>query len=72
MCQYVFLINSIFCLFLHLLTLSCCAFSLLGLGMPKGISFSDVMDTSATVHWKIPRNQVDSYRVTYVPIQGGK
>ncbi|XP_056601837.1 tenascin isoform X1 [Triplophysa dalaica] len=42
-----------------------------GLGTPKGISFSDVMDTSATVHWKLPGNQVDSYRVTYVPIQGG-
>ncbi|XP_059404296.1 tenascin-like isoform X5 [Carassius carassius] len=42
-----------------------------GLGTPKGIRFSDVTDTSATVHWTLPRNRVDSYRVTYVPIQGG-
>ncbi len=34
--------------------------------------FSDVTDTSATVHWTLPRTHVDSYRVTYVPIQGGK
>lgn len=43
-----------------------------GLGTPKGIRFSDVTDTSATVHWTLPRNRVDSYRVTYVPVQGGK
>ncbi|XP_026102448.1 tenascin-like isoform X2 [Carassius auratus] len=42
-----------------------------GLGTPKGIRFSDVTDTSAAVHWILPRNRVDSYRVTYVPIQGG-
>uniref|UniRef100_A0A8C2JEL7 Tenascin C n=1 Tax=Cyprinus carpio TaxID=7962 RepID=A0A8C2JEL7_CYPCA len=42
-----------------------------GLGTPKGIRFSDVTDTSATVHWTLPRNRVDSYRVTYVPVQGG-
>ncbi|XP_051750842.1 tenascin isoform X2 [Ctenopharyngodon idella] len=42
-----------------------------GLGTPKGIRFSDVTDTSATVHWTMPRTRVDSYRVTYVPIQGG-
>lgn len=43
-----------------------------GLGTPKGIRFSDVTDTSATVHWTMPRTHVDSYRVTYVPVQGGK
>ncbi|XP_053336644.1 tenascin isoform X1 [Clarias gariepinus] len=43
-----------------------------GLGTPKGIRFSDVTDTSATVHWTIPRYRVDSYRVTYVPIHGGR
>ncbi|XP_016369956.1 tenascin-like [Sinocyclocheilus rhinocerous] len=42
-----------------------------GLGTPKEIRFSDVTDTSATVHWTLPRTHVDSYRVTYVPIQGG-
>ncbi|XP_030647349.1 tenascin isoform X2 [Chanos chanos] len=42
-----------------------------GLGTPKGIRFSDVTDTSATVHWRMPRARVDSYRVIYVPIEGG-
>ncbi|CAM4542796.1 unnamed protein product [Leuciscus chuanchicus] len=42
-----------------------------GLGTPKGIRFSDVTDSSATVHWTMPRTHVDSYRVTYVPVQGG-
>ncbi|XP_066509409.1 tenascin-like [Hoplias malabaricus] len=42
-----------------------------GLGTPKGIRFSEVTDTSATVHWTVPRARVDSYRVVYVPIQGG-
>ncbi|KAK5909243.1 hypothetical protein CesoFtcFv8_003191 [Champsocephalus esox] len=41
------------------------------LGSPKGIRFSDVTDTSATVHWVVPRARVDSYRVTYVPAYGG-
>ena len=42
------------------------------LGTPAGIRFSDVTDTSATVHWMVPRARVDSYRVTYVPAHGGK
>ncbi|KAM9392083.1 tenascin isoform 2-T2 [Pholidichthys leucotaenia] len=41
------------------------------LGSPKGLRFSDVTDTSATVHWVTPRARVDSYRVTYVPTHGG-
>ncbi|KAK7933208.1 hypothetical protein WMY93_004104 [Mugilogobius chulae] len=41
------------------------------LGAPKGIRFSDVTDTSAIVHWVVPRARVDSYRVTYVPAHGG-
>uniref|UniRef100_A0A8D3AP25 Tenascin C n=1 Tax=Scophthalmus maximus TaxID=52904 RepID=A0A8D3AP25_SCOMX len=41
------------------------------LGSPKGIRFSDVTDTSATVHWAVPRARVDSYRVTYVPAHEG-
>ncbi|KAF1388745.1 hypothetical protein PFLUV_G00065820 [Perca fluviatilis] len=40
-------------------------------GPPKGFRFSDVTDTSATVHWVVPRARVDSYRVTYVPAHGG-
>ncbi|XP_064827704.1 tenascin isoform X3 [Oncorhynchus masou masou] len=42
-----------------------------GLGTPTGIRFSEVTDTSATVHWAIPRARVDSYRITYVAAQGG-
>lgn len=42
------------------------------LGPPKGIRFSDVTDTSATVHWVVPRARVDSYKVTYVPAHGGQ
>ncbi|XP_034026895.1 tenascin isoform X1 [Thalassophryne amazonica] len=41
------------------------------LGPPKGIRFSDVTDTSATVHWMVPRARVDSYRVTFIPAHGG-
>ncbi|XP_061585704.1 tenascin-like isoform X2 [Cololabis saira] len=41
------------------------------LGSPKGIRFSEVTDTSATVHWTTPRARVDSYRVTYMPAHGG-
>ncbi|XP_077417033.1 tenascin isoform X3 [Vanacampus margaritifer] len=41
------------------------------LGPPKGIRFSDVTDSSATVHWAVARARVDSYRVTYVPAHGG-
>ncbi|XP_057688201.1 tenascin isoform X1 [Corythoichthys intestinalis] len=41
------------------------------LGPPKGIRFSDVTDSSATVHWVVPRARVDNYRVTYVPAHGG-
>uniref|UniRef100_A0A3Q3E2L5 Tenascin C n=1 Tax=Labrus bergylta TaxID=56723 RepID=A0A3Q3E2L5_9LABR len=42
------------------------------LGPPKAIRFSDVTDTSATVHWVVPRARVDSYRVTFVPAHGGQ
>ncbi|KAL0979161.1 hypothetical protein UPYG_G00181500 [Umbra pygmaea] len=42
-----------------------------GLGTPKGIRFSDVTDTSATVHWTVSRARVDSYRITHVPSHGG-
>lgn len=42
------------------------------LGSPKGIRFSDVTDTSATVHWVPPKARLDSNRVTYVPAHGGQ
>uniref|UniRef100_A0A3Q2D8W1 Tenascin Cb n=1 Tax=Cyprinodon variegatus TaxID=28743 RepID=A0A3Q2D8W1_CYPVA len=41
------------------------------LGSPKGIRFSGVTDTSATVHWLTPRARVDRYIVTYMPADGG-
>lgn len=28
-------------------------------------------DSSAVVHWSVPRSLVDSYRITYVPFEGG-
>lgn len=43
-----------------------------GLGAPRGIRFSDITATSSMVHWTVPRANVDSYRVTFVPLQGGE
>ncbi|XP_065504420.1 tenascin isoform X2 [Caloenas nicobarica] len=40
-------------------------------GSPKGISFSDVTENSATVNWTPPRTRVENYRISYVPITGG-
>ncbi|NXU59687.1 TENA protein, partial [Turnix velox] len=40
-------------------------------GSPKGISFSDITENSATVSWTPPRTHVDSYRISYVPVTGG-
>ncbi|XP_055369206.1 tenascin isoform X6 [Betta splendens] len=42
-----------------------------GLSNPRGLHFSDVTDSSAVVHWSMPRSPVDSYRVVYVPFEGG-
>ncbi|XP_063066918.1 tenascin isoform X5 [Engraulis encrasicolus] len=42
-----------------------------GLGAPRGIRFSDITATSSNVHWTVPRADVDSYRVTFLPLQGG-
>ncbi|KAF7687521.1 hypothetical protein HF521_014749 [Silurus meridionalis] len=44
---------------------------LTGLGKPKGIRFSDVTDTTATIHWTVPSYHVDSFQITYVPTHGG-
>uniref|UniRef100_A0A8C7RBZ3 Tenascin Cb n=1 Tax=Oncorhynchus mykiss TaxID=8022 RepID=A0A8C7RBZ3_ONCMY len=57
----------VFCVFVVLSII----YPMPGLGTPTGIRFSEVTDTSATVHWAIPRARVDSYRVTYVAAQGG-
>uniref|UniRef100_A0A672KJN8 Tenascin-like n=1 Tax=Sinocyclocheilus grahami TaxID=75366 RepID=A0A672KJN8_SINGR len=42
-----------------------------GLGALGDLRFSDMTDTTAVVSWTRPRSQPDSYRITYVPIQGG-
>nr|XP_020509513.1 tenascin isoform X1 [Labrus bergylta] len=42
-----------------------------GLSTPKGLHFSEVTDSSAVVHWSMPRSPVDNYRVTYIPFEGG-
>uniref|UniRef100_A0AAY4EAT6 Tenascin C n=1 Tax=Denticeps clupeoides TaxID=299321 RepID=A0AAY4EAT6_9TELE len=36
-----------------------------------GIRFSEITDTSGRVHWTIPHAKVDTYRVTYRPLQEG-
>lgn len=49
-----------------------CAFSSTAMGSPKEIIFSDITETSATVSWMAPTTQVESFRITYVPIAGGR
>ncbi|XP_049566971.1 tenascin isoform X3 [Orcinus orca] len=41
------------------------------MGSPKEIIFSDITENSATVSWKAPTTQVESFRVTSVPTAGG-
>ncbi|XP_012998384.2 tenascin isoform X5 [Cavia porcellus] len=41
------------------------------MGSPKELIFSDITENAATVSWKAPTAQVESFRVTYVPISGG-
>ncbi|KAK1155824.1 hypothetical protein AOXY_G26668 [Acipenser oxyrinchus oxyrinchus] len=41
------------------------------LGAPSGVRFSDVTETTVTVHWILPPARVDSYRISYVPADGG-
>ncbi|XP_068929928.1 tenascin isoform X4 [Petaurus breviceps papuanus] len=41
------------------------------MGSPKEISFSDITENSATVSWTAPTSQVQSFRITYVPVAGG-
>ncbi|NXC04953.1 TENA protein, partial [Orthonyx spaldingii] len=40
-------------------------------GSPKGISFSDITENSATVSWTPPRSRVENFRVSYMPVTGG-
>ncbi|XP_075952969.1 tenascin isoform X2 [Anarhichas minor] len=42
-----------------------------GLSTPRGLIFSEVTESSAVVHWSMPRSPVDNYRITYVPFEGG-
>ncbi|KAG7215347.1 hypothetical protein INR49_022584 [Caranx melampygus] len=42
-----------------------------GLSTPRGLHFTEVTDSSAVVHWSSPRSPVDSYRITYMPFEGG-
>ncbi|XP_065735356.1 tenascin isoform X4 [Phocoena phocoena] len=44
---------------------------LTAMGSPKEIVFSDITENSATVSWKAPTTQVESFRVTSVPTAGG-
>ncbi|KAI5942210.1 Tenascin [Manis javanica] len=41
------------------------------MGSPKEIIFSDITENSATVSWLAPTTQVESFRITYVPMAGG-
>ncbi|KAM4877112.1 tenascin isoform 2-T2 [Thomomys bottae] len=41
------------------------------MGSPKEITFSDITENSATVSWMAPTAQVESFRITYVPMTGG-
>nr|XP_054092296.1 tenascin isoform X13 [Callithrix jacchus] len=42
------------------------------MGSPKEVIFSDITENSATVSWRAPTAQVENFRITYVPITGGK
>ncbi|KAM4532401.1 tenascin-like [Fundulus diaphanus] len=42
-----------------------------GLSAPRGLHFTEVTDSTAVVHWSVPRSPVDNYRITYVPFEGG-
>uniref|UniRef100_A0A667X190 Tenascin Ca n=1 Tax=Myripristis murdjan TaxID=586833 RepID=A0A667X190_9TELE len=47
------------------------AVAVTGLASPKGLHFSDVTDTSSMVDWTMSRSRVDTYRIIYVPLEGG-
>ncbi|XP_055467688.1 tenascin isoform X3 [Psammomys obesus] len=41
------------------------------MGSPKELMFSDITENAATVSWKAPTAQAESFRITYVPMTGG-
>uniref|UniRef100_A0A8C9US67 Tenascin C n=1 Tax=Spermophilus dauricus TaxID=99837 RepID=A0A8C9US67_SPEDA len=47
------------------------AFVVTAMGSPKELIFSDITENSATVSWTAPTAQVESFRITYVPMTGG-
>ncbi|XP_051552286.1 tenascin-like isoform X2 [Myxocyprinus asiaticus] len=42
-----------------------------GLEALRDLRFSDITDTSTVVYWAVPHAQPDSFRITYIPVQGG-
>ncbi|KAM7368699.1 hypothetical protein PAMP_013011 [Pampus punctatissimus] len=42
-----------------------------GVMTPRELHFSEVTESSAIVHWSLPRSPVDNYRITYVLYEGG-
>ncbi|XP_038637890.1 tenascin isoform X13 [Scyliorhinus canicula] len=42
-----------------------------GLGAPKGIQFTDITDTTLTVRWDLHRTYITSFKIIYVPTDGG-
>ncbi|XP_069791798.1 tenascin-like isoform X8 [Narcine bancroftii] len=41
-------------------------------GAPKGLRFSNVMDTTVTVQWDLPRTYMTSFKIIYDPTDGGE
>uniref|UniRef100_A0A4W3HRK8 Tenascin C n=1 Tax=Callorhinchus milii TaxID=7868 RepID=A0A4W3HRK8_CALMI len=41
------------------------------LGAPRGLRFENVTDSTVTLRWDHPRAKVNSFRITYVPTDGG-
>uniref|UniRef100_A0A8C6L0K5 Tenascin C n=1 Tax=Nothobranchius furzeri TaxID=105023 RepID=A0A8C6L0K5_NOTFU len=41
------------------------------LSAPKGLHFTEVTDSTARVHWSKPDFDMEKYRITYVPQEGG-
>uniref|UniRef100_A0A1A8MJY1 Tenascin C n=2 Tax=Nothobranchius pienaari TaxID=704102 RepID=A0A1A8MJY1_9TELE len=41
------------------------------LSAPKGLHFTEVTDSTARVHWSRPDFDIEKYRITYMPQEGG-
>ncbi|XP_069791788.1 tenascin-like isoform X7 [Narcine bancroftii] len=48
------------------------AIAITGVGAPKGLRFSNVMDTTVTVQWDLPRTYMTSFKIIYDPTDGGE